>query len=122
MTTPQPPSKPGPPVPSVGAGDLARLLSTETRLEETLRHTGEEAAALVARALEGAAAREAALTADLEELGHELETSIAEERRRHEEELAESARQEARAFDEAGPERIEALARYVVERVIGAGP
>jgi hypothetical protein len=101
---------------------LARLLDTEARLEEALRHTREEAAGLVARAREAAAAREATLTADIERLGRELETSIAEERRRHEEELAESARREARVFDEAGPDRIQVLARFVVERVIGAGP
>lgn len=122
MTTPRPPNKPGPPAPSEGAGDLARLLATEARLEETLHHAREEAAGMVASARATAEAREAALTTDLEALGRTLETSIAEERRRQEEELAESARQEARAFDEASPDRIEALARFVVERVIGAGP
>lgn len=123
MTTHRPPSKPShPSVPSEGAGDLARLLDTEARLEEMLRHAREEAAGLVAHARAAAAEREAALAADLEALGRTLEASIAEERHRHEEKLADSARREAQAFDEAGPDRIEALARYVVERVIGAEP
>lgn len=77
---------------------------------------------MIAAARAAAAAREAALAADLDALGRTLETSIADERRRQEEELTRSAQQEARAFDEAGPDRIEALARYVVERVIGAEP
>jgi hypothetical protein len=106
--------------PSEGAGDLARLLSTEGRLEDTLRRAREEAAGLVAGAREAAAAREAALAADLAALGRGLETTIADERHRQEQELTESAQQEARAYDETGPDRIEALARYVVERVIGA--
>jgi hypothetical protein len=101
---------------------LARLLDTEGRLEEALRSAREEAAALVARAREAAAAREAALTADIERLGRTLESSVAEEQHRQEHDLAEAARREARAFDETGPEQIETLARYVVERVIGAEP
>lgn len=121
--TPRPQRMPiRPSTPSEGAGDLARLLDTEARLEETLRRARDEGAGMIAAARAAAAARDAALTSDLEALGRTLETSIAEERRRQEATLAESARQDARAFDEAGPERIEALARYVVERVIGAEP
>ena len=101
---------------------MARLLSTEARLEETLRHAREAAAALVASARDTAAAHEAALAAELEALGRGLETTIADEQHRQEEELTQSARQDSRRFDEAGSDQIEALAHYVVDRVIGAEP
>ena len=101
---------------------MARLLSTEARLEETLRHAREEAAGLVTSARDAAAAKEAALATDLEALRAGIETAIAAEQHRQEQELAEAARREARRFDETGPEQIETLARYVVERVIGAEP
>lgn len=108
--------------PSEGATDLARLLSTEARLEALIRNAREEAAGVVAGAREAAAAGEAALTADIEALGRALEATIAGERHRQQEALTESARREVLRFDDAGPDQIEALARYVVERVIGAEP
>jgi hypothetical protein len=101
---------------------LARLLSTEARLEEKLRRAREEAAGLVTAARDAAQAREAALAAELETLGRQLEVTIADERQRQERELAESARAQVQRFDQASPEEIEALARYVVERLIGAEP
>jgi hypothetical protein len=87
-----------------------------------LHRAREESATLVANAREAAAARDAALTADLEALAHELETTIADERHRQEEALKEAAQKEALRFDETGPEQLEALAGYVVERVIGVEP
>ena len=101
---------------------MARLLETEARLEEMLRRAREEAAALVTTAREAAAAREAALAAELDALSEQLEATIADERHRQERELVESARREALRFDQTSPEQIEALARYVVERVIGVEP
>ena len=110
-----------PPASLDGTGDLTRLLSTEARLEQRLRDAQEEAAALVAGARERAAAREASLAAELEAEERRLDAAIAEDRRRREAEVAERAVSEARAFDAMGDDRIQALARFVVERVIGAG-
>jgi sugar phosphate isomerase/epimerase len=101
---------------------LAQLLEAEARLEEMLRRAREEAAGLLTSAREATAAREAALAAELDALSHQLEATIADERHRQEQDLVESARREALRFDQTGPEQIEALARYVVERVIGVEP
>jgi vacuolar-type H+-ATPase subunit H len=118
-----PPSKrSGLPPRSEGAGNLARLLSTEERLEATLRQAREEAVRLVTNARDAATTKEASLVADLEALVRSLETTIGDEQRRKAQELAESAQQEIRRFDESGSDRIEILARYVVDRVIGAEP
>ena len=87
-----------------------------------VRHARDEAAGLVARARDAAAAKDASLAADLEALVRELETAIAAERQLQERGLAESAQREARAFDDTSPDEVAALARHVVERVIGAEP
>jgi vacuolar-type H+-ATPase subunit H len=101
---------------------LARLLSTEARLEQLLRRAHDEAEALVTAARDAAQAREAALTAEVETLGRKLAATIGEERQRQERELAESGNAQVRRFDEVSAGEIEVLARYVVERVIGAEP
>ncbi len=108
--------------PSDGKGDLARLLETEQRLEEIVVRAREEAAALVTRAREEAAAREAAVATEFEAGLRELEAGIAAERQSRETELTAATRQEAHRFDAVGADRVNALARYVVARVIGAKP
>ena len=97
-------------------------MSTEARLEEELHRAREEAAALLTATREAAAVREAALAADLEVEEQRLEREIAEERRRREAEILERTTRDGLAFDGVGSERIEALARWVVDQVIGAGP
>jgi hypothetical protein len=81
---------------------------------------GAEAEALVAAARETATAREAALAAELAADGRRLERAVADERRRREAELARDAERQVRLFDELGADRVAALAREVVDRVIGA--
>jgi hypothetical protein len=110
------------PVPSDGRGDLAQLLATEQRLEAMVMRAKDQAAALVATARAEAAAREATVATELEAGLRELEARIAADQGRREEELAETMRQETRSFDEVGADRVEALARYVVARIIGAAP
>ena len=111
-----------PSVPSDGTGDLSRLLATERRLEEMIEHARQEAAALVSRAREEAAAREAAVATEFEAGLRALEAGIAAERQRRETELAEAMRQDAQRFDSLDSDRVDALARYVVARVIGVRP
>lgn len=105
-----------------GTGDLGRLLSAEAQSEELLRRATDEAAGLVAAARATAAKRQAALAAELDADGRRLEQDIASERRTREAEIAERAVREARAFDEIGADRIEALARWAVDQVIGGAP
>ncbi len=101
---------------------MARLLDTETRLEQTLGRARDEAARLVTEAREAARAREAALGAELEAAAQRLGAEIATERDRAAREIVEAARREAERFDGVTPERIGELARRVVERVIGGAP
>jgi hypothetical protein len=108
--------------PSDGKGDLARLLETERRLEEIVAGARDEAAALVTRAREDAAAREAAVATEFAGALREIEAGIAAERQRREGELAETMGAEARRFDAIGAERVDALAHYVIARVIGVEP
>jgi hypothetical protein len=100
-------------------GDLTRLLETEARLEEALRRARDEAARLVTEARTLALAREEVLGAELDAAARRLEAEIATERDRAERDIAEAARQEVARFDGVAVERIAALARRVVERVIG---
>jgi hypothetical protein len=87
-----------------------------------LHDAQEEAAALVAGARERAAAREASLAAELAAEERRLDAAVAADRQRRETEVAERAAHETRGFDAIGDDRIQELARFVVERVIGAGP
>lgn len=98
------------------------MLSTEARLEELLRRAQEEAAKLVTTARDTAAARESTFTAQLAEHVSQLERDVAGERSRREAELREAASQEAARFHAVQGEQVQALARYVVDRVIGAAP
>lgn len=111
--------------PSAPAGepsDLTRLLDTEGRLEEMLRGAREQAARLVAAAREGAVAREAALAAKLEAEANRLAETVEAEYRRRAAEAGAEATQQGERLDRVGAEQVTTLARYVVGRVIEAGP
>ncbi len=101
--------------------DLARLLETEARLEGELARAREEATRLVTAARADAAAREAALAADLETASRQLEATVEAERELRHRGIAEGAAREAERFDRVGPEQVAALARYVLGRVIEGG-
>jgi hypothetical protein len=103
-------------------GDLAQLLATEQRLEAMVVRAKDEATALVAAARAEAAARDADGATELDAGLRKLEAGVAADRLRREAELAETMRREAQFFDDVGAHRVEALARYVVARVIGAAP
>ena len=111
-----------PPPAATSVGDLGRLLDAEARLEERLRTAAARAAAIVATAREASAARERALTAEVEEIGRRLEAEAAQERARRIREVEETGRHEVETFDALDGDRIAALARHVVARVIGEGP
>lgn len=106
------------PPPREELSDLARLLDTESRLEELLRRAREEAARLVAEAHSAAQAREAALAAELDAAAQRLEAEIASERARAAQEIAAATRREAERFDRVTAERIGELAHFVLAAVI----
>jgi len=103
-------------------GDLARLLDTETRLEQALQRARDEATRLVTEARGTARAREAALGAELDAAARRLEAEIAGERDRAAQEIAAAARRDTERFDGVTAERIRDVARQVVDRVIGGAP
>lgn len=104
-----------------GKGDLARLLATEERLEQLVVGARAEAERVVAAAQAQAAAREAALAAQLDAEVRKMTEAVAAERSRREAELAATLRAEAARFDAIPGARIAELAGYVVRRVIGSG-
>lgn len=111
--------------PSAPAGepsDLTRLLDTEGRLEEMLRGAREEAARLVAAAREDATARETALAAELEAEANRLAKTLEAEYQRQAADSSVEATRQAERLDRVGAEQVTTLARYVVGRVIEAGP
>jgi vacuolar-type H+-ATPase subunit H len=110
---------PGPTSAPPSGGDLARLLDTETRLEQALQRARDEATRLVTEAREAARARETALGAELEAAAQRLEAEIASQRDRTAREIADAARRDTERFDGVTVERIAEVARRVVERVIG---
>jgi vacuolar-type H+-ATPase subunit H len=101
---------------------LARLLDTETRLEQALQRAREEATRLVTEARAAAQAREAALAAELEAAAQRLATEITGERDTAAQAIAAAARRDAERFDGVTAERIAELARRVVERVLSDAP
>lgn len=107
---------------SPNGGDLARLLETEARLEESLADARTEAARLVAEAQAAARTREAALDAELDALGRRLEAEIAAQRDAAQRDIAAAAQHEAERYDAVAPARIGELARRVVQRLLEGGP
>lgn len=103
-------------------GDLARLLSTEARLEEMLTHARTEAAALVSAAREAAGARDQEFATRMADEVARVERDVTEERSRRETALRNEAAAEAARVAALSPAQIDGLARYVVRRVIGAEP
>lgn len=106
---------------SANGGDLARLLETEARLEESLGEARTEAARLVAEAQAAARAREAALDAELDAEGRRLEGEIGAQRDRAQRDIAAAAQREAERYDAVPPARIGELARRVVQRLLEGG-
>jgi vacuolar-type H+-ATPase subunit H len=74
------------------AGDLARLLETEQRLEERLRAARADGEAIIAQAHAEAARREADVESALRTEAQRLDDQFEAERRRREEEIQAEAR------------------------------
>ena len=104
-----------------GKGDLARLLSTEQRLEQLVVQARAEAARILADAQARAEARDTATRAELDRAVRDLTEGIATERAQRKSALEAALAGEAARFDAVTNERIAELARYVVRRVIGEG-
>lgn len=115
-------SKTSPAAPAGEPRDLTRLLEAEARLEDMLRQAREGAARLVATARENAVSREAALAAELEAEANRLAKTLGAEYQRQATDSSAQATRQAERLDRVGAEPVTALARYVVGRVIEAGP
>ena len=100
---------------------LSRLLATETELDEMLEQTRREAAQVVADAHADAEKRIRLFEAELEAAERALRDRVDSER----DDAIATVRSEARRvvgeLDGLGADRVEALAEYVVERLIGTG-
>lgn len=106
------------PAVTAGASDLTRLVETEARLEAMLAAARADGARRIAAATDAAQAREAALAAELESAGRGVEAEIAAERARREAEITAAGRRNAEQYDRVTPERIEALARDLLQRLV----
>lgn len=106
---------------AVSAGsDLDQLLEMERRLEVQLARARNEAARLVAEAEAAAAARDSAVEAELVAAAAALDERIDADRIRREAEVAAAAAEDATRYETVSPQCMEALARLVIERLLGA--
>jgi hypothetical protein len=99
-------------------GELGTLIEVEKRLELQLSAAREEAGRLLAAARSKVTQAERALEAEIEEGYRRLGSEVEAERRRRAEATAGEARRQAGLFDGVSPERLESLARFVVDRVV----
>lgn len=109
---------PSPTATPAGASDLARLVETELRLEAMLAAVRTDGAHRIAAATDAALARDAALAAELEAAGRGVEVEINAERARRTAEITAAGQRDAARFDRVPPERIAAMARDVVQRLV----
>lgn len=98
--------------------DLDRLIATEQRLDEKLRHAQEEATRLVAGARAAVAAREAELTAELAATAQRFAAETAAERERREREVHVEAAVQVKRYEGISPECVAGAARDVVDRLV----
>lgn len=104
------------------AGDLARLLETERRLEDEVASAREEAARLVHEASANAARDEQALEAELARAEDQLQDEIVASVKREREALLSAAREKAARSAAIADERVNELAEYLVRRLLGEEP
>lgn len=108
--------------PEATAGGLALLVETEDRLEAMLAERREEAARLVEEARRETAARLAGLETSLAEDQGEIRAAIEARAREQASASARDAEERAQRFRGIPDARVEALARFVVERVLSLTP
>lgn len=101
------------------ADKLSQLLETEVELDAMLEKTRQEAAKLVTAARADAAGRIERFKAELEEANLALRDQVALERDESVAAIRAEAKREIKKLDNLGEERVAALARYVVERLVG---
>lgn len=104
-----------------GAGELARLLETEERLEALLQRAHREAEELVAAARRAAAERDAVLATELAAAEWQQAEAIAAERVRLEAAIADAARRAVQRSETIDAPRVATLAERVVERLLEEG-
>jgi hypothetical protein len=102
-------------------GELDRLIETEQRLAGRLTEARRAAGRVIEEAREAAREAEHALEAELAASVDALRGRIESERDRRVAALARSARDAAAALDGMAPERLAALAAYVLDRLLAGG-
>jgi vacuolar-type H+-ATPase subunit H len=108
--------------PAAARGKLNRLLETETELDEMLRETKRAAAELIESAQAEAEERIRGLEAELSAADLELRKRIAGERDEAIATIRTEGQLEQHELDALDDRRIDALAEYVLERVVGPRP
>jgi vacuolar-type H+-ATPase subunit H len=98
---------------------LSRLLETENELDAMLQEARREAKALVEAAQVVAKARVKQFESHLEEENCELRERIVRDRDHNIDAIQKQARQEAKRLDELDDTKITALARHVVDLLVG---
>jgi hypothetical protein len=98
--------------------ELERLIETERRNEKLLQRARDEAGAIVEAARTTAADRAAALSGELEAAARESEAALAAERERRIAEIQEAARDRVARYDNVSDERVEAVGRALVDRLL----
>ncbi len=101
--------------------ELERLIETEQRLDDLLRHARDEAASIVQDAREAVARREAAVVAELAAAAARAEATLAAERERVAAEITAAARDQIARYDGVEEPRLQAAARLVVKRLLTDG-
>jgi len=103
-------------------GDLARLLATEQRLEQLVTDARARAETIIATARALAAKRESDMAAELAAATRQLESTLAAERAARQAELERQLAEDRLRFENVSATTIDAMAAYVVSRVVGSPP
>lgn len=98
--------------------ELERLIETERRNEDLLQRARVEAKAIVEAARKAARDRAATLSGELEADARRSETALAVERERRVAEIRRAARDRAAGYDAVSDERVGAVGRALVDRLI----
>jgi vacuolar-type H+-ATPase subunit H len=98
--------------------ELERLIETERRNEDLLQGARDEARTIVEAARKAAQDRAAALSGELEADARRSEAALGAERERRIVEIRETARDRASRYESVPEERVLAVGRALVDRLL----
>lgn len=98
--------------------ELERLIETERRNEDLLQRARDDAKAIVEAARTAARNRAATLSGELEADARRSEAALTAERERRVAEIQKAARDRAARYDAVPDERVGAVGRALVDRLI----